>query len=95
MAQKQLLFLPHALAQMNKPDRLVTPAEVKEVVFSGEIIEDYPEDPRGHSCLMLGFGEGGRPIHVVCAPKRDYLAMITAYVPGDADWNSGYKTRRK
>ena len=32
------------------------------------MVEDYPDDSRGHSCLMLGFGKGGRPIHVVCAP---------------------------
>jgi hypothetical protein len=39
---------------------------------------DYPEDARGHSCLMLGAGESGRPVHVVCAPKGDYLAIVTA-----------------
>lgn len=37
--------------------------EVAAVVGTGEIIEDYPTDPRGHGSLMLGHGDGGRPIH--------------------------------
>ncbi len=94
VAKKRILFLPHALTQMNKPDRLITPNEVKKVVFSGEIIEDYPEDPRGHSCLLLAFGEGDRALHVVCAPKKEYLAIITAYLPSRADWSEDYKLRR-
>ena len=35
----------------------------------------------GHSCLLLGRGEEGRPIHVVCSAKDEFLAIITAYVP--------------
>jgi hypothetical protein len=50
------------------------------------VIEDYPEDPRGHSCLILGLGYNDRPIHIVCAPKEDYLAVITAYVPDPSEW---------
>lgn len=52
-AKKKLLFLPHAINQMSRPERMITAREVKQVVEKGEIIEDYPEDNRGHSCLML------------------------------------------
>lgn len=79
---------------MNKPERLIAPAEIKQTVFEGEIIEDYEEDTRGHSCLMLGYGETGRPIHVVCVPKENYLAVITAYIPGEAEWEEGFKKRK-
>ena len=93
-AKERLLFLPHAVKQMNRPDRMITPAEVRRVVLEGEIIEDYPEDARGHSCLMLGFGNE-RFVHVVCSPKDEYLAIITAYIPSDTQWESGFKTRVK
>ena len=43
---------------------------------------------------MLGFGEGGRPIHVVCAPKDEYLAIITAYLPDPHEWAEGFRRRR-
>ena len=75
-ANQRFLFLPHALNQMNYPERMIATIEVRNVLFHGEIIEEYPEDVRGHSCLMLGYGAENRPIHVVCAPKDDYLVII-------------------
>jgi len=93
-AAGKCLFLPHAVRQMSRPSRMISPAEVETVVTTGELIEDYEEDVRGHSCLLLGFGEGGRPIHVVCAPKPDYLAIITAYIPDPDQWSADFKRRK-
>lgn len=92
-ALKRLLFLPHGIRQMSRPDRMITTAEVEIVVTTGELVEDYPGDVRGHSCLLLGFGEEGRPIHVACSPRDDYLAIITAYLPDPARWSSDFKRR--
>ena len=64
-AAKKLLFLPHAIRQMNKPDRMITPAEVREVVLQADVIEDYPGDVRGHSCLLMGKTSQDRIVHVV------------------------------
>jgi len=94
-AAKRILFLPHALSQMNAPERMISTREVRAVIFHGVIIEDYPEDIRGHSCLMLGWGDEGRPVHVVCAPKTDYLAIITAYLPSPERWEPDWRTRKK
>ena len=93
-AQKRLLFLPHAIRQMSRPQRMIGSDEVEGVVTQGEVIEDYPSDPRGHSCLMLGFGDGGRAVHVVCSPKDEYLAIITAYLPDPAQWSEDFRRRR-
>ena len=93
-ARKKLLFLPHAVKQMSRSDRMINVQEVRRVVLRGEIVEDYPEDPRGHSCLMLGTGEAGRKIHVVCAPRGEYLAIITAYLPETDEWDSEFRIRR-
>jgi hypothetical protein len=94
-ATKRLLFLPHAIRQMSHPDRLITTSEIHSVVEHGEIIEDYPEDVRGHSCLMLGYGEDNRAIHVVCSPKDEYLAIITAYLPDEDEWSDNFRVRIK
>jgi len=80
-ATKRLLFLPHTIRQMSRPDRMISTQEFERIIMTGEVIEDYPEDLRGHSCLILGFGQSNRPIHIVCAPKNEYLAIITAYLP--------------
>jgi hypothetical protein len=89
----KVLFLPHALHQMLRPDRMIRRMEVRDVIARGEVIEDYPEDARGHSCLLLGRGNEGRPIHVACAPKENYLAIITTYLPDRNEWSEDFKTR--
>jgi Domain of unknown function (DUF4258) len=93
-AQKRLLFLPHAIRQMSRPQRMISTDEVEIVVTQGELIEDYPSDPRGHSCLMLGLGEANRAVHVVCSPKDEYLAIITAYLPDPTQWSEDFRRRR-
>ena len=93
-AQKRILFLKHALDEMNAPEELISPDEVRSTVLFGEIIEDYIEDARGHSCLMLGFGTDSRPIHVVCSPKKDYLTIVTVYLPDSHRWEANWKTRK-
>ena len=35
-----------------------------------------------------------RPLHVVCAPRGDYLALITTYIPCVEEWEN-YKKRKK
>jgi hypothetical protein len=72
---------------------MITTVEIEAVIKTGEIIEDYPEDTRGHSCLMLGLGRGDRAIHVVCAPKDEYLAIITAYLPDPTQWTPDFRGR--
>ena len=93
-AAVRILFLPHALNQMNAPDRMISTREVRQVLSSGLLVEDYPDDARGHSCLVLGCGDENRPIHVVCAPKSDYVAVITAYLPSLTQWEQDWRTRR-
>ena len=94
-AQKRVLFLPHALRQMLRPDRMISTAEVRSVIERGEVIENYPEDTRGESCLIVGYGESKRFIHVVCAPKEDYLAIITVYLPEEGKWSDAFRVRKK
>ena len=93
-AAKRILILPHAVRQMSRPDRMISVVEIRHVVENGELVEDYQEDVRGHSCLILGYGEYNRPIHVVCSPKIEYLAIITAYLPSEQEWEDNFKKRK-
>lgn len=68
--------------------------EFREAIAAGEIIEDYPDDKYGPSCLVSGRTLRGRPIHIHCSyPSRDYLKIITVYEPDEESWE-GYKVRR-
>ncbi|MEW6079094.1 MAG: DUF4258 domain-containing protein [Thermodesulfobacteriota bacterium] len=92
-AAKNVLFLPHAVRQMTNAERMISTKDIRNVIDNGKVIEEYPEDPRGHSCLLCYTGD--RPIHVVCSPKEDYLAVITAYIPDDNEWDDNYQKRNK
>jgi len=46
--------------------RKIEAEEIEEAISNGAIIEPYPDDPRGASCLILGFTSKGKPLHVVC-----------------------------
>ena len=60
----------------------------------GYIIEDYPEDLRGHSHLVLGFFKNHAPLHVCCAIHEEELVIITVYRPEDTIWMPDWSTRR-
>lgn len=93
--RKGIKFTDHAFQVMYSAERMVTVDEVVEAVRDGDIIEDYPDDPRGHSCLILGFTRQRRPIHIVCAPKEEFLIIVTAYEPTLNKWTPNFKARRK
>ena len=79
-ATQKLLFLPHTIRQMSRPDRMISTQEIERIIMTGEVIEDYPQDSRGHSCLILGLGQNN-------------LAIITAYLPDPLQWSSDFKRR--
>lgn len=61
--------------------------EVEIVLTSGEILENYPNDPRGPSCLVLGYGDEGYSIHIVCGrTPSGKLRIITVYIPSLPKW---------
>lgn len=75
--------------------RRISDQEVVEAILaSNEVIEDYPNDKYGPSCLVLGFTRKGRPLHIECSyPSRPILKIVTVYEP-DADLWIGFKIRR-
>jgi hypothetical protein len=75
-------------AEIERDADRITMDEI-EIALGGEkceLIEDYPEDPRGHSFLLLGFSVEGQPIHAVCSFHEDTLVIITVYRPDSNLW---------
>jgi hypothetical protein len=71
-------------------------SELEEALLSErlELIEDYPEDPRGHSHLILGFTQAEKPIHAVCSEHEGVLVIITVYRPDPKLWQN-YRSRKE
>lgn len=71
-------------------------ADIKNSVQVGGVIEEYPDDPRGASCLVSGRARDGRPVHLVIGfLPREWIRIITVYVPDPKKWESDWKTRKK
>jgi hypothetical protein len=74
-------------------ERGISPEEIKDVILTGEIIEDYPEDKYGHSCLIYGLTQEGKIRHVQCSVEPVWI--ITAYDPtlNPEEWDEDFKRR--
>ena len=94
VAAGQYEYSRHAVDQTIK--RRIAVHEVAEAITSQSIlIEDYPDDKYGPSCLVFGFTEAGRPLHIQCSyPNLPLIKIITAYEPVKDLWID-YKIRRK
>lgn len=83
--QNEFEFTKHAVDRMLL--RHITVSDVREAVAGGEIIEDYPEDKYGPSCLILGFTKQHRPLHLQCSyPHRRLVKVVTVYQPDPDEW---------
>jgi hypothetical protein len=72
----------------------LTAKQIEDALKEGfELIEDYPDDPRGHSSLLLTWVDV-TPMHVVCAPHESDLIIITLYIPSGNEWNDNFKQRK-
>ena len=75
----------------------ITISEIEQALLSQpcEIIEKYPNDPRGESCLILGFTQELKPIHLVCGMQEEnFLIIITVYRPDPKLWIN-YRKRKE
>ena len=75
--------------------RGISMSDIKNVLVNGEIIEQYPTDYPFPSCLILGYTEAGKALHIVCGSNGIELWLITAYFPDQNEWSDDYSQRRK
>jgi hypothetical protein len=85
-------FSQHAVDQAIL--RRMSVQEIREAIGTGKVIEDYPDDKYGPSCLVLGFAVDGKAIHIQCNyPARTLVKIITVYEP-DPNERINYEQRR-
>jgi len=93
--RKNLGKLRHTLHAIQKEySEGITADQIEKTLKAGfELIEEYPDDPRGASGLILCWIEDS-PLHIVCAPHEDVIIIISKYEPTMDKWMDDYKTRR-
>ena len=68
-------------------ERNISETEIRQAGANAEIIEDYPDDKYSPSCLLLGFTEEERPLHIqVSYMDSDLVKIITLYEPDEGEW---------
>ncbi|SDW10796.1 DUF4258 domain-containing protein [Nitrosomonas communis] len=65
--------------------------EMEQVLLCGRIIEQYADTGRGESCLVAGFTDAGKPVHVICGGMGDGMVIITVYIPTPPKFKNPYE----
>ncbi|NET58575.1 MAG: DUF4258 domain-containing protein [Symploca sp. SIO2E6] len=94
VTENQFEFSKHAVDQSIL--RQVRVQEIREAFANGKIIEDYPDDKYRPSCLICGWTQAQRPIHIQCSyPSHPLIKIITVYQPLPQQWNDDFTQRRR
>ncbi|MBQ8278549.1 MAG: DUF4258 domain-containing protein [Roseburia sp.] len=94
-AEGRIIWTEHVEKRMAQ--RKISRTDVKRCIMSGEIIEDYLDDYPYPSCLIFGYTEDEKNLHVVVSISDGIpriLNIITAYVPDESKFMPDMKTRR-
>ena len=83
---KQYEFSKHALDQS-----IIRGIRVSDIDYAfsvlPQLVEDYPDDKYGPSCLLLGYTIENKAMHIQCSyPERELIKIITLYYPDTTIW---------
>ena len=93
LARGEFEFSQHAFKRA--VERNISEQEIREAGLEAVLIEDYPEDKYAPSCLLLGFTQAKRPLHLqVAYIESPLVKIITLYEPSEAEWSDNYSKRR-
>ncbi len=85
-------FSRHALKRV--VERNINDQEIRQTGVQANVIEDYPDDKYSPSCLLLGFTQARRPLHIqVSLAETKLVKIITIYEPNPNEWVN-YSQRR-
>ncbi len=76
-------------AEKEREEEDISLKDIKNALINGQVVENYPHDPRGKSCLICGLSLDNKPIHVVCGYEEGFpIRIITTYRPQKPKWIS-------
>ncbi len=96
VSRGELLVSRHGLRELSADAILLD--EVVDGIWTAEVVEDYPQFPKGPCVLVLESGSDGRPIHVLWGihkGRSSPAVLITAYRPQPEKWSGDFKRRRR
>ena len=88
---RNYVFSAHASDRAAK--RAIRAAQIEAAIANGEVIEDYPDDKYGPSCMVFGYSDSRRALHIQVSYPPE-LKIITVYEPSIDEWEADWKTRK-
>lgn len=87
-------FTNHARKQQRLRD--IRTSEVLTVIFSGQIVEQYPKATPYPECLMMAFVRNQQPLYVVVAHNAtaEYIYIVTVHWLDPTKWHDPW-TRKE
>ena len=70
--------------------------EIIAGISEAQIVEEYPDFPKGPCILLLQKDSSGRPVHVVWGIPKGYknpVVLVTAYRPNPELWDKSFLRR--
>ncbi len=94
VVSENIVLTEHFIKRLR--ERSLKIADILNALSNGEIIENYPSDYPYPSCLVLGYSNQNKTIHVVCGYSNsdNKLWLITAYEPNTDKWHDNFRTRK-
>ena len=75
-------------------ERNISEREIREAGANVVVIENYPEDKYGPTCLFLGFTNSGRPLHIQASvADSPQVRIVTLYEPDKNEWDDFARRR--
>jgi hypothetical protein len=96
VAKGQVRISEHGYDELAADDLFVR--DVVAGMPAAELVEDYPDFPKGPCVLVLEQDRAGKPIHAVWGiPKGETTpaVLVTAYRPSAERWSIDFRRRKK
>ena len=81
-------------AEIERLEEDIDISDIETCIESGVLLEDYPNDSRGHCGLFAGRVHG-QWLHVVCGRREDWVIIITVYMPKQPYWETPLRRRKR
>lgn len=95
VARGELLISEHGYDELAADSILAR--DIVDGVVAGEVLEDYPDYPKGPCVLILERDGNGMPVHAVWGIPRGASSpavLVTAYRPDATRWSDDFRRRR-